>query len=248
MSELNAKLNESLQGMNVIQAFRQQKRLQKAFERTNRDHYRANMENVRLNGLLLRPAVDLIYLLTIMAVLTYFGIGTDGVVQIGVLYAFINLLNRMFEPVNEMMQQLSFLQQSMVSAARVFELLDEEETAPTREGEGCPEIKRGRIVFDDVSFLLRWAQRCVEKHFLYRRTGADRGSGRTYRQRKDFHHQPVDALYPLKRGSITIDGVPLTQFTDEELRRRMGLVLQDPFLFVGTVEEDTSPLPSGSDR
>ena len=238
LSELNAKLNESLQGMNVIQAFRQQKRLQKAFERTNRDHYRANMENVRLNGLLLRPAVDLIYLLTIMAVLTYFGIGTDGVVQIGVLYAFINLLNRMFEPVNEMMQQLSFLQQSMVSAARVFELLDEEETAPTREGEGCPEIKRGRIVFDDVTFSYDGRNDVLKNISFTAEPGqtvalvGHTGSGKT---------SIINLLmrfYPLKRGSITIDGVPLTQFTDEELRRRMGLVLQDPFLFVGTVEEN----------
>lgn len=238
LSELNAKLNESLQGMNVIQAFRQQARLKNEFEKTNRDHYRANMKNVRLNGLLLRPAVDLAYLLTIMAVLTYFGIGTVGVVQIGVLYAFINLLNRMFEPVNEMMRQLSFLQQSLVSAARVFELLDEEERAPAREGEGHPEIKRGRIVFNDVTFSYDGRNDVLKNISFTAEPGqtvalvGHTGSGKT---------SIINLLmrfYPLNRGSITIDGVPLGRFTDEELRRRMGLVLQDPFLFVGTVEEN----------
>ncbi|MGF7089415.1 ATP-binding cassette subfamily B protein [Kroppenstedtia sanguinis] len=238
LSELNAKLNESIQGMNVIQVFRQQERLQKDFAETNRDHYQSNIKNVRLNGLLLRPAVDLIYILTVIAVLTYFGIGTVGAVQIGVLYAFINLLNRMFEPVNEMMQQLSFLQQSMVSAARVFELLDEKETAPTQEGQGQPEITQGRIVFDDVTFSYDGRNEVLKNISFIAEPGqtvalvGHTGSGKT---------SIVNLLmrfYPLDQGSITIDGVPLERFTDEELRKRMGLVLQDPFLFVGTVEEN----------
>ncbi|PTX63308.1 ATP-binding cassette subfamily B protein [Melghirimyces profundicolus] len=239
LSELNAKLSESIQGMNVIQALRQEGRLKREFGVTNREHYLANMQTTRLNGLLLRPAVDLIYLLTIMAVLTFFGIGMEeSAVQIGVLYAFINLLDRMFEPVNQMMQQLSFLQQSLVSASRVFELLDEERLAPAREGSGNPEITRGRIVFDNVTFSYDGKTDVLKNISFTAEPGqtvalvGHTGSGKT---------SIINLLmrfYPLKKGRITIDGVPLERYRDDELRRKMGLVLQDPFLFVGTVEDN----------
>lgn len=86
------------------------------------------MRNIKLDGLLLRPAVEILYILAVILVLSYFGISVaDSPVKIGVLYAFINYLDRFFEPVNEMMQRLSMYQQAMVSASRVFDLMDEGE-------------------------------------------------------------------------------------------------------------------------
>lgn len=239
LSDLNAKLSESIQGMGVIQVFRQQERLKREFGHTNCQHYRANMRTTRLNGLLLRPAVDLFYLLTVMGVLAFFGIGMKAsAVQIGVLYAFINLLDRLFEPVNQMMQQLSFLQQSLVSASRVFELLDEEQRAPVGEGEQKPTIQQGRIVFDQVYFsydgeneVLKNISFTVEPGQTVALVGHT-GSGKT---------SIINLLlrfYRPDRGEITIDGVPLQRYADRALRQEMGLVLQDPFLFVGTVEEN----------
>ncbi|MFC4075859.1 ABC transporter ATP-binding protein [Salinithrix halophila] len=239
LSDLNARLSESIQGMNVIQALGQEKRLAEEFERVNGAHYKANLRNMKLNGLLLRPAVDLIYILSIMAVLSYFGISLgESAVQIGVLYAFINLLERLFEPVNQMMHQLSFLQQAVVSAGRVFELLDEKETAPVKQGDGAPRIRKGKIAFEKVSFSYD-GQTDVLKNISFTAEPGQTvalvghtGSGKT---------SIVNLLmrfYPLTRGRITIDGEPLTAFDDRELRSRIGLVLQDSFLFVGTVKEN----------
>lgn len=102
LSELNAKLNESLQGMAVIQVFRQQKRLREEFSQINDKHYAAGMKNIKIDGLLLRPAIDFVYIVSIMVVLSFFGISAmESPVEIGVLYAFVNYLERFFEPVTQ---------------------------------------------------------------------------------------------------------------------------------------------------
>ncbi|MEH7484021.1 ABC transporter ATP-binding protein, partial [Neobacillus drentensis] len=104
LSQLNAKLSESLSGMGIIQVFRQEKRLRAEFGAINDQHYQAGMKNIKIDSLLLRPAIDLIYILGLIIVLSYFGITSfNKVVEIGVLYAFINYLDRFFEPVNQMM-------------------------------------------------------------------------------------------------------------------------------------------------
>ncbi|PTM57945.1 ABC transporter ATP-binding protein [Desmospora activa] len=241
LSDLNAKLSESIQGMNVIQAFRQQARLLRQFEQTNHEHYQANMKSTKLNGLLLRPAVDLLYLLALMIVLSFFGFNLgESAMQIGVLYAFINLLARMFEPVNQMMQQLTFLQQAVVSAGRVFELLDEQELAPTKKGDGesNPSITEGRIVFDQVTFSydghtdvlknISFAAEPGQTVALVGHTGSGKTSITNLLMR----------FYEAQQGAITIDGYPLSAFSEGELRSKLGLVLQDPFLFVGDVKEN----------
>lgn len=239
LSDLNAKLSESIQGMNVIQAFRQEARLQGEFEQINREHYQANMKSTKLNGLLLRPAVDLLYLLALIIVLGFFGFGIgDGALQIGVLYAFINLLSRMFEPVNQMMQQLTFLQQAVVSAGRVFELLDEQELAPTKKGKEDPRITKGRIVFDQVTFSYDGHTDVLKNISFVAEPGqtvalvGHTGSGKT------SITNLLMRFYEVRQGEITIDGHPLSAFHEQELRTKLGLVLQDPFLFVGDVKEN----------
>ncbi|MDR6226801.1 ABC transporter ATP-binding protein [Desmospora profundinema] len=239
LSDLNAKLSESIQGMNVIQAFRQEERLEREFEKTNREHYEANMKSTKLNGLLLRPAVDLLYLLALILVLGFFGFDIgESALQIGVLYAFINLLSRMFEPVNQMMQQLTFLQQAVVSAGRVFELLDEKERAPARKGNDDPRITEGRIVFDKVTFSYDGHTDVLKNISFTAEPGqtvalvGHTGSGKT------SITNLLMRFYEVKHGQITIDGHPLSTFRDGELRKKLGLVLQDPFLFVGDVKEN----------
>ncbi len=110
LSELNAKLNESLQGMAVIQVFRQQKRLREEFSQINDKHYAAGMKNIKIDGLLLRPAIDFVYIVSIMVVLSFFGISAmESPVEIGVLYAFVNYLERFFEPVTQMMMRFPYI-------------------------------------------------------------------------------------------------------------------------------------------
>lgn len=240
LSQLNAKLNESIQGMNIIQAMRQEKRLRREFAQTNQEHNDAMMKNIKLNSFLLRPAVEFLSMISIIVVLNFFGIQSfNGVVEIGVLYAFINYLERFFEPVNDMMIRLNQFQQAIVSAERVFGLLDDERMAPVKQGEGeSPRIGKGLIEFKNVTFSydgqtdvlknISFTARPGETVALVGHTGSGKSSIVNLLMR----------FYPLERGEIKIDGAPLETYDDEQLRQNMGLVLQDSFLFVGDVKSN----------
>ena len=118
---LNAKINESLQGMAMIQMFRQQKRLEREFSTINEKHFLAGRRNIKLDSLLLRPAVELVYIGSLIMALSYFGIiSLNSPVEIGVVYAFTTYLHRFFRPVNDVMRQLSLYQQAIIAAGRVF--------------------------------------------------------------------------------------------------------------------------------
>lgn len=239
LSQLNSKINESIQGMTVIQIFRQEKRLRNEFETINDEHQKAWFKGIKLDGLLLRPAVDFIAVLALILVLSYFGITSfNSPVEIGVLYAFINYLDRFFEPVNQMMMRLSIFQQALISASRVFRLLDHKETAPTKKGEGYPNIEKGEVEFRNVSFSydgkhdvlknISFKAKKGETIALVGHTGSGKSSIINLLMR--FYHGV--------KGEILIDGVPIDRYDNHELRTKMGLVLQDPFLFVGTIADN----------
>lgn len=236
LSQLNARLNESLQGMGIIQAFRQEKRMRREYESISSDYFRAFLKQIKLNGLLVRPAVDFIYLMTIIAVLSFFGFRSfQSPVEIGVLYAFINYLDRMFEPINEMMFRLTSFQKAVVAAERVFGLMDEDRLAPAGTGTEAAKIRDGLVEFRNVSFSYDGKTEVLKNISFTARPGqtvalvGHTGSG------KSSIVNLLLRFYPVERGEILIDGYRLTDFTDEELRKKVGLVLQDPFLFVGDI-------------
>ncbi|PAE21505.1 multidrug ABC transporter ATP-binding protein [Bacillus sp. 7504-2] len=238
LSQLNAKLSESIQGMGVIQVFRQEKRLRKEFEDINEKHFFAGMKNIRVDGLLLRPAIDLVYIGALILVLSFFGITSfDSPVEIGVLYAFINYLDRFFEPVNNLMARLSLYQQAIVAASRVFTLLDEEELAPQQALTGG-KITNGQIEFKNVSFSYDGKRDVLKNISFVARPGetvalvGHTGSG------KSSIINLMMRFYEFERGEILIDGKSIRSYPQDELRAKIGLVLQDPFLFYGTIKEN----------
>ncbi|TWI59339.1 ABC transporter ATP-binding protein [Halalkalibacter nanhaiisediminis] len=239
LSQLNAQMNETIQGMAIIQMFRQERRLRKEFAEVNEEHLQAGMKSMKLDGLLLRPMVDLIQVIALILVLSYFG-ATSFVspVEIGVLYAFVNYLDRFFEPVNQMMMRLSLFQQAIVSAGRVFKLMDYKEYAPIQNGEQSPTILKGDIEFKDVSFsydgetdVLKNISFTIKKGETVAFVGHT-GSG------KSSIINLLMRFYEIKRGEILIDGMPIESFQNEELRKKMGLVLQDPHLYTGTISSN----------
>ena len=134
LSQLNAKIAESLSGMGMIQAFRQEDRLEAEFDDINEKHFRAGMRNIKFDGILLGPAIDLLYAGAIVFVLGYFGfISLDSPVEVGILYAFTTLIGRLFQPVQQVMQRLSIFQQAMVAASRVFKLMDDPDMEPEQQ-------------------------------------------------------------------------------------------------------------------
>ena len=239
LSQLNAKLSESLQGMAMIQMFRQEERLKKEFGDINDKHFDAGMKNIKADGLLLRPAVDLVYVFALIIVLSFFGITSfDSPIEIGVLYAFINYLDRFFEPVNNMMMRLSMYQQAIVAASRVFKLLDEEELAPSQTATVKKKIKEGKIEFRHVSFSYD-GKRDVLKNISFTVNPGETlafvghtGSG------KSSIINLLMRFYEFERGEILIDDASIKNFSINELREKMGLVLQDPFLFYGTIGDN----------
>jgi ATP-binding cassette subfamily B protein len=239
LGQMNAMLNEALQGMNMIQVMRQEERLKLEFAALNDEHYRIWLKSVKLYGLMLRPATQFLAVVAVVTVLDYFGWKSlSGSVSVGVLFGFVNLIDRVFEPINQMMMRLSQLQQAVASAERVFELLDEEEYAPRKQGEGHPRIREGRIEFKNVSFsydgktqVLKNISFTVEPGQTVALVGHT-GSG------KSSIINLLMRFYPLSSGEITIDGQPLERFDDRELREGIGLVLQDPFLFAGDIKSN----------
>ncbi|PIE96672.1 ABC transporter ATP-binding protein [Bacillus fungorum] len=239
LSVLNAKLNESIQGMNIVQVFRQEKRMRKEFEEVNNKHYSAGRRTLKLDALLLRPATDLVHIIAIALVLGLFGIDAlKSPVEVGVLYAFVNYIHRFFQPVNEMMMKLSFFQQALVSSSRVFHLMDEKDLAPVQQGDGNPQVVNGEIEFKNVTFSYdgkRDVLKNVSFHVKQGQTVAfvgHTGSG------KSTIMNLLMRFYNINSGNIVIDGVDLEKFEEQEIRKKIGLVLQDAFLFAGNVKQN----------
>lgn len=239
LSELNAKISETLSGMSVVQVFRQEERLQAEFNEINEQHLATSMRNINLNSYLLRPMISLIYLFAIMIVLAYFGFSSfNNAIEVGLVYAFVTYLNRFFEPINQMMEQLAVFQQAVVAGKRVFELLDEEDVAPGQKLDSSIRIKHGAIEFKDVSFSYD-GERDVLKHISFQVNPGETlalvghtGSG------KSSIINLLMRFYEFERGDILIDGHSIKAYSTEELRRQIGLVMQDPFLFYGTIESN----------
>ncbi|WP_088041045.1 ABC transporter ATP-binding protein [Bacillus sp. EAC] len=241
LSNLNAKLNEHLQGMSIIQAFNQQKRLQNEFEGVNSSHFNAGVKTIRLDSLFLRPATDLIYTIGIMFVLSFFGITSfSNPVEIGTVYAFVSYLERFFEPITQMMMKLSLLQQAVVSSSRVFDLMDEEQKAPTQIGSHTPKIGEGSIDFKNVSFAYDGIHNVIHDVTFSVQPGQSvafvghTGSG------KSTIMNLLLRFYDVNHGEVRIDSQKLSTYEESELRSNIGLVLQDPYLFVGDIKGNIS--------
>ena len=238
LGQLNAKLSESLSGMSIIQAFRQEERMNDEFDEINEQHYKAMMANTKLNSLLLRPVVDLIYFFAIVILLTYFGWASfDTAIEVGVVYAFVTYINRFFEPINQVMERLAFYQQAIVAASRVFTVLDEQEIEPV-QGKNEAKITAGKIEFKNVSFSYD-GKRDVLKNISFTANPGETvalvghtGSG------KSSIINLLMRFYEFERGEILIDGVSTKAYTQDELRQKLGLVLQDPFLFYGDIQSN----------
>ncbi|MGD6942321.1 ABC transporter ATP-binding protein [Cytobacillus gottheilii] len=241
LSQLNAKLSESLQGMAIIQVFKQEKRMRDEFEEINEAHYKAGIRNIKIDGLLLRPAIDLVYALALIIVLSFFGFDSlNSHVEIGVIYAFVSYLDRFFEPVNNIMQRLSMYQQAIIAASRAFKLLDEDELAPDQPDNSSLQVTDGEIEFRNVSFSYD-GKRDVLKNISFKAKPGETVAlvGHTGSGKSSIINMMM-RFYEFERGDILVDGQSIKHYGKEELRKKLGLVLQDPFLFYGTIKDNIS--------
>jgi ABC-type multidrug transport system fused ATPase/permease subunit len=256
IAAVTAYLQETLSGVRVIRAFSQEDRHRDRFAELNDEHRAANMRTVYLNASYF-PGVELLSAVATGTILLYGGYQVlDGNVTIGVLVAFVGYLQSFFDPIQQLSNLYATYQQGMAALEKIFGLLDstpEMRDRPTARPFGQ---LRGEISFEDVSFSYDdtsgdgrqplWALREVsisvppgETLALVGETGAG----------KSTLAKLVARFYDPQRGVVRIDGQDLREVTQESLRRQLGVVPQEGFLFAGSVRENIAfGQPGASDQ
>ncbi|CNJ10317.1 SmdB family multidrug efflux ABC transporter permease/ATP-binding protein [Yersinia rohdei] len=225
LADINDGFNEVINGMGVIQQFRQQARFGERMESASRAHYAARMQTLRLEGFLLRPLLSLFSAMVLCGLLLLFGFSPEGSVGVGVLYAFINYLGRLNEPLIELTSQQSVMQQAVVAGERIFELMDR-----AQQGYGTDDrpLSSGRIQVKNVSFAYRSDKMVLQNITLevpsrgFIALVGHTGSG------KSTLANLLMGYYPVQQGEIFLDGRPLAELSHQALRQGVAMVQQDP--------------------
>ena len=248
LSDINSKLAESIEGIRIIQAFNQEKRLQEEFDEINEEHYVYANRSVALDALFLRPAMSLLKLLGYAVLMAYFGYrGLYIGMTAGTMYAFIQYINRLFDPLIEVTQNFSILQTSMVSAGRVFALIDQSNYEPVQADSELA-IREGNIRFEHVCFSYDGVNQILDDISFSVNKGetiafvGHTGSG------KSSIINVLMRFYEFQSGRVLIDNVDIRNYSHQELRKNMGLVLQEPFLYHGTIKSNIAMYQEISDE
>ncbi|MGG1634651.1 ABC transporter ATP-binding protein [Paenibacillus sp. FSL K6-3182] len=238
LSEINGMINESIQGMTIIQAFRRQKETTKEFEEMNEHYYKYQNKLLSLNSVTSHNLVNVIRnTLFLIVLIMFWGDSLRGAVSVGVLYAFIDYMNRMFAPIVGIVNQLSNLETARVSAERVFKLMDEEGIDVVS---GKMDRYKGDVKFEDVSFAYKKDEYVLKNISFHAQQGqtvalvGHTGSGKSSILNLLFR------FYDSNEGKIIVDGTDVRDMPKQLLRQHMGIVLQDPFLFTGTIASNIS--------
>ncbi|SES96239.1 ATP-binding cassette, subfamily B [Salinibacillus kushneri] len=235
VSEINANINELIQGMPVIQAFRRTKTAKDEFETLNERNYRYQIKMNTLTALTSFNLVKILRGIAFMSIIWYFGghtISGTSMISAGVLYAFVDYITRLFEPVNQIVSQLPQLEHSRVAGARVFELMD---MPGEKVGDEKMPAYDGDVRFRNVTFAYKkdeYVLKNIDFHINPGETAAfvgHTGSGKSSIMNLLFR------FYDPQHGRIEIDGMDTKKYSRQQVRRSIGIVLQDPFIFTGTI-------------
>ncbi|MFL2060081.1 ABC transporter ATP-binding protein [Marinilactibacillus psychrotolerans] len=239
LSSLNTKLAETINGMSIIQQFRQERRLQKEFEETNRSYFDSRYSMVRINAILLSPIINFLYTIAVVLILAIFGINAlNSPIEVGIIYAFTSYANDFFRPLTRLMDSLSLFQDGIVSSSRILKVMDNEEYTPQQKNIAGAEIEIGKIEFKNVSFSYDGKSDVLKNISFNVNPGetvalvGHTGSG------KSSIINVLMRFYDFQKGEVLIDGRSIKDYPMRELRRKTGLVLQDSFLFYGTIKDN----------
>ncbi len=235
LARINAFLNEHLSGMSVVQLFNRERRAAEQFEEINRANLRAWRDAI-FGHALFYPAVEVLSVLAISTIVAYGGSQVlGGTAQLGTLVAFLFWSRRMFQPIQDLSEKYTVLQSAMASAERIFKLLDEPVSIASSPRPRSLPTEAGRVEFRDVWFAYNhqdWVLRDVsfaidpgDMTAIVGHTGAGKTTLTNLLLR----------FYDIQKGQILLDGVDIRELDLTELRRQFGIVLQDPFLFSGTI-------------
>jgi ABC-type multidrug transport system, ATPase and permease components len=256
-SELNTKLNEYISGMRIIQQFRQESRLGNEFEKTNDEYYGYRKRVIQINGILLSPLVNFLMAISIVVVLLmYSNRSLHAVIEAGLIYAFISNVQIYFNPISGLMDSLSNFSNGLVASSRIKTIMEEKEFAPQqgistsvsknvdekftdrKSVSNSPIIQEGKIEFRNVSFSYDGEHQVLKNISFIVNPGetlafvGHTGSG------KSSIINVFMRFYEFTEGQVLIDDQDIRSYSKEELRKKIGLVLQDSFMFVASVTDN----------
>ncbi len=238
LSEFNAFLSEHISGLKIIQLFGIEKKIFDKYEKITKGAYKAHLTEIILFGIF-RPTMFLSYITATCSVLLFGGSDVmNNLITIGTLFIFIQYVGRFFEPVQELAEKFNIFQSAMVSAERIFNLLDEKNEII----EPVNPLKltgiNGHIKFKNVWFAYNeeeWVLKDISFEIKPGETAAivgTTGSGKT------SILNILSRYYDFQKGTILIDNHDIKSLSIEELRSKIGLVMQDVFIFTGTVSDN----------
>jgi ATP-binding cassette subfamily B multidrug efflux pump len=244
IARINAFLQEHISGMGIVQLFNRERKSSEQFAELNRIHMEAYKDAI-LAFAVFFPAVELFSTTAIAVVFWYGGLlSFAGAVKVGVLVTFMQYAQRFFRPIQDLSEKFNILQSAMAACERIFKLLDEPLPAPPAEASLPLTAPRGEIEFRNVWFAYNGGVNPRDEDWVLRDVSFRIAPGQTLAivghtgAGKTTLIQLLLRFYEIQRGEILLDGVDIRRYDMHDLRRQFGIVLQDPFLFTGTLESN----------
>ncbi|HLR35900.1 MAG TPA: ABC transporter ATP-binding protein [Tissierellales bacterium] len=238
LAKINSTLNENITGMKTIQIFKKENKVFRSFDKINKDYLNTTHKEIKIFAVF-RPAIEIIRSLGI-TILVYYG-GKKVIsneIPFGVLYAFIDYLQRFFAPILDLTEKYNILQSAMASGERIFMILDTNEDiidplnpVPITKLNGKIEFKNVWFAYEDENWILKDINFIINPGETVAFVGAT-GAG------KSSIINLITRFYDIQKGEILIDGINIKDYKKSQLREQIGVVLQDVFLFTGTIKDN----------
>jgi ATP-binding cassette subfamily B multidrug efflux pump len=244
IARINSFLQEYISGMGVVQLFNREHKAREEFSKRNKDNMLAWRDAI-LAYALFYPAVEFLSFATIALIYWTGGLRILGnTLSLGVLIAFTMYAQRFFRPIQDLSEKFNILQSAMAASERIFKLLDEPVTIETNANAQRLVSPRGAVEFRNVWFSYRNVPEPAEEDWILRDVSFRMEPGQTFAivghtgAGKTTLISLLLRFYDIQRGQILLDGIDVRLLNLQELRKQFGIVLQDPFLFTGTIESN----------
>jgi len=237
ITSMNVFLQERISGMRVVQIFNAEEREMGKFKKINRDYTQANLDSILYYAIFF-PVIEIIQYGT-LAIMVWWGAKwfVEDSLTIGVLVAFPMYINRLYRPIRMLADKLNTIQMGLVAAERVFNVLDDRSIIADigyqrlEKSNGVIEFKNVSFAYDEENYVLKDISFQLNQHETLAIVGST-GSGKT------TIINILNRFYDIQKGEILLDGVDVKKYVIDDLRKRISIVLQDVFLFTGTVLEN----------